>query len=383
MEKKLYAYLREMVETGASDVYLTVGLPATFRVQSNLVHKEELPFEQKNLENLIREFLNEEQWQEFNATLELNLATSVEEERFRINIFYQQRNIGAVIRHIKSKIPTFKDLGLPEIYKQFIMQKRGLFLVVGSTGSGKSTSIASCLEYRNASGSGHIVTIEDPIEYVFKHKKCIFTQREINIDTYSYGIALKNAFRQAPDVLFIGEIRDRDSMENAIMFSETGHLVVATIHASNTNQTFERILSFYPEEIHNQILVSLAHNLNAICGQRLVKDIKGNHILCYEVLKNEGLITELIREAKFNEIKEVINKNLTNGMMSFDESLFRLYREKIITRETALKESDNPNNLRLRLSQYAESNISSSLKGITQTTANDEAVFGKSIKSDF
>lgn len=382
-QKKINVYLEEMVKYGASDLYITAGIPSILRIQSNLIKRDEPEFDDISIRELVQEFLTDEQWQEFNTTLELNVALSLGEERFRINIFYQQRNIGVVVRHIKSAIPSFKELGLPEPYKDFIMQKRGLFLVVGATGSGKSTAIAACLEYRNNFGSGHIVTIEDPIEYVFKHKNCIFSQREINIDTYSYGIALKNAFRQAPDVLFIGEIRDRESMENAIMFSETGHLVVATIHSNNTSQTFERILSFYPEEIHNQILVSLAHNLNAICGQRLVKNLKGDLVLCYEILKNEGLITELIRESKFSEIKDVIAKNLANGMMTFDECLFRLYRERIITRETALKECDNPNNLRLRLSQFSESNLSSSLKGVPQTSVTEDILYGKNKKSDF
>ncbi len=382
-EKKINYYLQEMMSIEASDLYITSDLPATYRVQSNLVRSKDKPFESKEIEKLIREFLSEDQLQEFLSTLELNVAYSIAEERFRINVFYQQKNIGLVVRHIKSKIPSFKDLGLPENYKDFIMAKRGLFLIAGATGSGKSTSVAASLEHRNNKGSGHIVTIEDPIEYVFKHKNCIFTQREIGIDTYSYGIALKNAFRQAPDVIFIGEIRDRDSMENAIMFSETGHLVVATIHASNTNQTFERMLSLFPEEIHSQILISLAHNLVALCGQRLVKNLSGQLVLCYEILKNEGLITELIREGKFHEIKEVINKNLSNGMMSFDECLFRLYKEKIITRETALKEADNPNNLRLKLSQFSESNLSSSLKGLAQTTVDEEVLYGKNNKSDF
>ncbi|MDX1949284.1 MAG: PilT/PilU family type 4a pilus ATPase [Rickettsiales bacterium] len=382
-EKKINYYLQEMVSIEASDLYITTDLPATYRVQSNLVRSKDESFTTSDIEKLVKEFLTDEQMQDFLSTLELNVAYSIGEERFRINVFYQQKNIGLVVRHIKSKIPTFKDLGLPESYRDFIMAKRGLFLIAGATGSGKSTSVAACLEHRNNKGSGHIVTIEDPIEYVFKHKNCIFTQREIGIDTYSYGIALKNAFRQAPDVIFIGEIRDRDSIENAIMFSETGHLVVATIHASNTNQTFERILSLYPEEVHNQILISLSHNLVALCGQRLVKNLTGNLVLSYEILKNEGLVTELIREGKFHEIKEVINKNLNNGMMSFDESLFRLYRDKIITRETALKEADNPNNLRLRLSQFSESNLSTSLKGITQTTVDEDTLYGKNKKSDF
>jgi twitching motility protein PilU len=372
-DRDIYLYLEYMVEKEASDLFLTVGVAGVVRIKSDLYKIKETKHNNDDLLSLVRNFLTEEQWMEFNSTLELNVALSTEDgERFRVNIFYQQRNIGLVVRHIKSVIPTFEELGLPEAFQSFIMEKRGLFLVVGSTGSGKSTSLASMLEYRNQHGQGHVVTIEDPIEYVFEHKNCIFTQREVNIDTYSYGIALKNALRQAPDVLFIGEIRDRDSMENAIMFSETGHLVVATIHANNTNQTFERILSFYPEEIHNQILVSLSHNLNNIVGQRLVKDTSGNLQLAYEILKNEGLITDLIKEGKFMDMKEIIFKNVDNGMMTFDECLYRMFRNRTISKDTALKEADNPNNLRLRISQYADSNISQNLRGYAKTTISDD-----------
>ena len=368
----IYKYLEKVIEEKASDIYLTVDVPGTLRISNELKKLKEKPHTDSGLTKLVKEFLSEEQWMELNSTMELNVALSTNNhERFRVNVFYQQGNIGLVARHIKSQIPTFKELNIPDAYKDFIMEKRGLFLMAGTTGSGKSSSLASMLEYRNQNGSGHIVTIEDPIEFVFKPKNCIFTQREINIDTYSYGIALKNALRQAPDIIFISEIRDRESMENAIMFSETGHLVVATIHANNTNQVFERILSLYPEEIHQKILVSLSHNLNGIAGQRLIKDLQGKLTLAYEILINEGLISDLIVEKKFKEIKDVMKQNLSNGMMTFDEYLYRMFRERIIDRATALKEADNPNNLRLRMSQYSDTNLAQSLRGVPQTSIND------------
>jgi twitching motility protein PilU len=364
-------------------LFLTVGIPGTLKIKSSFKKIMEPVHTDQDLKELIKDFLTEEQWLEFASTLELNVALSNDEgERFRVNIFYNMRNVGLVIRHIRSKIPSTVDLGLPEIYKKFIMQKRGLLLVVGSTGSGKSTTIAALLEHRNQFGDGHIVTIEDPIEFVFQHKNCIFTQREINIDTYSYNIALKNALRQAPDVLFIGEIRDKDSMESALTFSETGHLVVATIHANNANQTIERILTFYPEESYNQVLTSLSHTLNGVLGQRLVRNTSGGLSLAHEILINEGLIKELIKEGKVADIKEVMKQNLTNGMMTFDECLFKLIKDKIIDKDTAIKEADNPNNLKLKLSQYSESNLVKSLAGVPQTSLKDDQVGTYSLRKN-
>ncbi len=377
---RIYYYLNMMVKENASDIFLTVGIPGTLKIKSEFKKIMEPEHTNENLQELIKGFLTEEQWMEFTSTLELNLALSTEDgERYRINIFYNMRNIGLVARHIKSKIPSFKDLGIPDIYQKFIMQKRGLCLVVGATGSGKSTTIAAMLEYRNQHGNGHVVTIEDPIEFVFQHKNCIFTQREINIDTYSYNIALKNALRQAPDVLLIGEIRDRDSMESALTFSETGHLVVATIHANNTYQAFERILTFYPEENYNQVLTSLSHTLNAVVGQRLVRNVQSGMSLAYEIMINEGLIKELIKESKFGDIREVMKQNMNNGMITFDECLFKLIKDKMIDKDTAIREADNPNNLRLRLSQYSESNLAKSLAGVPQTSLSDEQIAAHTI----
>ncbi len=380
---RIYHYLNMMIKEGASDFFLTVGIPGTLKVKSDFIKIMEPAHNESSIEKIVKEFLTEEQWLEFTSTLELNVAVSTEEnERFRINIFYNMRNIGLVVRHIKSQIPSLDQLGVPEIYKKLIVQKRGLFLVVGATGSGKSTTIAALLEHRNQNGSGHVISIEDPIEFVFQHKNCIFTQREINIDTFSYNIALKNALRQAPDVLFIGEIRDKDSMESALTFSETGHLVVATVHANNSNQAIERILTFYPEESSNQILTSLSHTLNAVVAQRLVKNIQGGLTLAYEIMINEGLIRELIKEGKVTEIKDVMKQNINNGMMTFDECLFKLIKDKVIDKDTAIREADNPNNLKLRLSQYSESNLNKSLSGIPQTSLKEDQMSAYSLRKN-
>lgn len=373
---KINEYLNHMVQKGASDLFITVDVPISYRIGGTIQSFDNIALSNDNIYQIVRETLTEEQLGEFESTYEINLALkNAAEERFRVNIFYQQRSIGMVIRHIKSSIPPIESLGLPhESIKDVILRKRGLFLVAGATGCGKSTTIASALQYRNQQGSGHIVTIEDPIEYVFKHDKCIFTQREVGIDTYSYGIALKNALRQSPDVVFIGEIRDRESMENALTFCETGHLVVATIHANNAVNTFERILSFYSEDMLKQVSLTLMHNLVSILSQRLVKSTDDKLIVAYEILKNEGLITELIRDNRFNDIKDVMLKNLANGMMTFDESLYELYKRKKITRETALKESDNSNYLRLKLSNYSDINLNADLRAKPKTSVENDDI---------
>jgi twitching motility protein PilU len=367
-------YLRTLVEKGGSDLFITVGVPPKIKVKGDFHNiADTVAVSNAEIRKMLEEILNEDQFREFESILEMNLALSDDAgERFRMNLFFQQRNYGVVIRHIKGIIPTMESLALPDIYKRFIMEKRGLFLMVGSTGSGKSTSLASMLEYRNQNGSGHIVTVEDPIEYVFTHKNCIFTQREVNIDTYSFSIAMKNALRQAPDVLFVGELRDREAIENAIVFAETGHLVIATIHSSTAGQTFERILSMFPEEFHSKIMTSLAHSLNAVVGQRLMKGIDGKTKLAYEILINEGLITELIRTLDLNGMREVMSKNQDNGMITFDDCLFNMVKRGVIDKETALSEADNKHNLRLKLSQYSSSNIPQTIASSIKTSLKDD-----------
>ena len=348
------SYLHEMVKVNASDLFLTINCPPSLRVEGNIVALNAPPLDDADMDALIDDMLSEEQRDDFTSTMELNIALSLSTgERFRVNLFRQKHHTGMVIRFIKSEIPSFEQLGLPSIYQRMVLEKRGLVLMVGATGAGKSTSMAAMLNYRNLNSSGHIVTIEDPIEFVHEHKGCIFTQREIGIDTYSYDTALKNALRQSPDVLVIGEIRDRHTLENAILFCEAGHLVIATLHANNANQAIERMVNFFSEEQHHQIMATLSLNINAIVSQRLIAGMEGKRHLAFEVLINEGLITTLIEEGKVTELKDIMLKNLDRGMITFDECLFQMVGKHQITIETALKEADNPSNLRLRFSQDA------------------------------
>lgn len=351
-ELLIYSYLREMVKQNASDLFITVGCPPSMRVGSEVIALSMPPFERADIITLVENMLSEEQMDEFSSTLELNLALALKEgQRFRVSLFRQKGDTGMVIRLIKSKIPTFEELTLPACYADFIMAKRGLVLMVGATGSGKSTSLASMLDYRNSHGSGHVITIEDPIEFYHNHKGCIVTQREVGVDTYSYGMALKNALRQSPDVIMIGEIRDRETMENAILFCETGHLVVATLHSNNSNQAIERIVNFFPEELHKQVLKTLSNNLKGIISQRLVENTQKGRSLAYEIMSNEGLIKNLIEEGKIKEIKDIIEKNRDLGMITFDQCLYEMINRNIVTTEIALKEADNAANLRLRVNQ--------------------------------
>ena len=345
-------YLQEMVKQDASDLFMTIGCPPSMRIGNTIVAMDIPVFEAEDIQALLDDMLNEDQVDEFESTLELNVALALKSgQRFRVNVFRQKNQNGMVIRLIKSQIPTFEELNAPPIYGKFILERRGLVLMVGATSSGKSTSLASMLEYRNNHGTGHIITIEDPIEYYHEHQNCIVTQREVGIDTYSYGMALKNALRQSPDVVMIGEIRDRETLENAILFCETGHLVVATLHANNTNQAIERITNLFPEEMHKQVLMTLSQNIKAVVSQRLVENKQGTRHLAYEIMINEGLIKNLIEEGKIKEIKEIMEKNTDRGMITFDQCLYDLLTKDIITAEVALREADNPSNLRLRINQ--------------------------------
>jgi twitching motility protein PilU len=340
-----------MVEHGASDLYLTVGHPATLRVSDKIRSVGEA-LTRADVESVLGKLLTDEQRMEFESTLEFNNAFAWNDmARFRVNAFVQQQNPGLVIRQIQVKIPTFSELDLPDAYQKLIMEKRGLVLVVGPTGSGKSSSLAAMIGYRNEHSQGHIITIEDPIEFLHSHKGCIVTQRDVGIDTFSFGMALKNALRQRPDVVLIGEIRDRETMEHAINFAETGHLCVATLHANNTNQAIERVLSFFPEEKHKQVLMNLALNLRGILSQRLLHGKHGKRCLAVEILLNEGLIRQLIEEGKIKDIRMVLEKNSDIGMRTFDQSLIEMFRKGLIDEEQALAESDNPSNLRLAIKQ--------------------------------
>lgn len=340
------------VESGSSDLYITVDAPACIRTSKGIKSIDPHVFKEEDVQKAIGELLSEQIVAEFASTLEYNTALSWKDTaRLRINLFRQRNNTGMVLRRIHTKVPSLNDLALPPVYGDLVMQKRGLILVVGTTGSGKSTSLASMLEYRNINGSGHIITIEDPIEYMLEHKGCIITQRDLGIDTYSFGIGLKNALRQAPDVIVIGEIRDSETMEQAIIFAETGHLCLATLHANNANQAIERILNFFPEEKSKQVLLNLSLNLRAILSQRLVPNLKGTHSLAIEIMLNHGIIRQLIHDGKVKELKEHIENGTNEGMQSFDQHLLKLCFDGVIAESLALAEADNPANMRLAIKQ--------------------------------
>jgi len=351
MQNTTQEILQSFVDQNGSDLYLTVGAPPCMRLHNNLEYYPNEALKEENLRAILKDIVSEKAIAEFDAALEYNTALNWQGKRLRVNIFRQKQHTGIAIRRVASDIPTFKSLNLPDAYGDLIMEKRGLILLVGPTGAGKSSSLAAMIGHRNQHGSGHIVTIEDPIEFEHHHKNCIITQRDVGIDTLSYSTGLQNALRQMPDVIVIGEIRDLDTMENAIAFAETGHLCIATLHANNTNQAIERILNFFPEEKHAQVLMNLGLNLRAILSQRLVKNTQNTQSLAIEIMFNIGHIKELILEGKVREIREQIEKGKSSGMQTFEQALLELYENEIITEETAMAEADSPANLRLAIRQ--------------------------------
>lgn len=346
----IHALLNEMQQRQASDLYLTFASPPTLRVNDRLEVCDAPPLNDEDLDRYLRQLLAPEQVDDFHMTMELNTALNLDEQsRYRVNVFRQQGHDGMVIRRIQMQIPTIEDLKLPPIYGELALMKRGLILVAGPTGSGKSTSLAAMIGHRNQHGSGHIVTVEDPIEFIHRHNRCIITQRDVGLDTYSYAIALKNALRQQPDIVVIGEVRDREVMEQAIYFAETSHLCIATIHANNSSQVIERVLNFFPEERHRHTLMNLSLNLKAVLSQRLLRNNEEKKSLALEVMLNQGLIRQLIEEGKIRQIREMIEKGTSDGMQTFDQSLFALYQSGAITEDMALAEADAPANLRLMI----------------------------------
>jgi twitching motility protein PilU len=350
--------MQQFVAKQASDLYLTYGFPPTVRIDGILQKLSETPLDDATIAAFSEELINEEQMDNFHSTLELNLIKVIDDIRLRINMFRQLQHDGFVIRRVETNIPTVDELGLPSSFKDLIMAKRGLVLVVGQTGSGKSTSLAAMIGHRNQHGNGHIVTIEDPIEFVHQHQNCIISQRDVGIDTYSYGMALKNALRQTPDVILIGEIRDRETMEHAISFAETGHLCVSTLHANNANGAIERILNFFPIEAHRQILINLSFNLRGIISQRLVEKKtsskeknRSGRVPAVEVLLNEGIIRDYLYRGEIGKIKEIMEKNVDAGMQTFDQALIKLYHTGLITMEAAIAEADSPSNVRMEINQ--------------------------------
>lgn len=344
--------LQEMQSRKGSDLYLTHDSPPGLRVGEEIIMLTQNPLTENDIARYISQVLTLEQRDEFHSTFELNTALNwTDDARFRVNVFRQQAHDGMVIRRIQMEIPTVDELKLPPVYGELALMKRGLVLVAGPTGSGKTTSLAAMVGHRNTHGQGHIITVEDPIEFIHRHRQCIVTQRDVGLDTYSYSIALKNALRQRPDMVVIGEIRDREVMEQAIYFAETSHLCIATIHANNSSQAIERILNFFPEERHAQVLLNLSLNLRAVLSQRLVPNQEGKSALALEVMVNRGLIKQLIVEGKIRQIHEMIEKGRDEGMQSFDQHLFDLYKAGEISESTALAESDSSANLQLKISQ--------------------------------
>jgi twitching motility protein PilU len=345
------SYLKTMVERDASDLYLSCGAPASAKVHGTLTPLENTSLSSEQVRNIAYSVMNTEQISEFEHRPEMNLAISEDGiGRFRVNIFRQRNSVSLVIRNIKTDIPNWENLGLPQTLTKVIMEKRGLVLFVGATGSGKSTSLASLIDYRNTNSAGHIITIEDPIEFVHNHKRSIVNQREVGVDTDSYEDALKNTLRQAPDVILIGEIRDRETMEHAIAFAETGHLAISTLHANNANQALDRIINFFPEDRRNQLLLDLSLNLRAFVSQRLIKTVDGKRAAAIEILLGTPLVQDMIRRGDVHEIKEVMEKSESLGMQTFDRALYLLVKSGRITMDEAMKNADSPNNLRLNLS---------------------------------
>ena len=346
----LQPYLKLMSEQQASDMYFTTGAPVSVRIDGTMRPVGKSMLNPGMTKKLAYDLLTPAQIKDFEKNLELNLGVSyVDLGRFRINIYMQRGEVSMVIRYIKADIPTLDDLGLPEIYKTMIMKKKGLVLVVGATGMGKSTSLASMLDHRNMTESGHILTIEDPIEFMFRHKKCIVGQREVGLDTLSFENALREAMREAPDVIMIGEARDRETMESALRYADTGHLCLTTLHATNANQTLDRLLNFFPSDARNQILMDLSLNLNCILAQRLVKKEDGSRIVAVEVLVNTPYISKLIRAGDFHEIKEIMAKGSESGMKTFDQSLFELFKSRKIDLQSALANADSSSDLEWKI----------------------------------
>ena len=344
-------YLKLMVMKDASDLFITTGAPVSAKIQGLLTPLEKNPVPPGRAKEIAYAILGEEGIKEFEQVPEANLAISERGVgRFRVNIFKQRNQVGLVIRAIKTEIPSAETLGLPNVLKKLIMQKRGLILFVGGTGSGKSTSLAALIDYRNSNSAGHIITIEDPIEFVHSHKKSIINQREVGVDTDTYEDALKNTLRQAPDVILIGEIRDRETMEHAIAFAETGHLAISTLHANNANQAMDRIINFFPEERRNQLLMDLSLNIRGVVSQRLIPTVEGKRCVAVEVLLGTPLICDHIMKGEIGQIKEVMEKSENLGMRTFDGALFELYKEGKVSLEEALRNADSQNNLRLRIS---------------------------------
>jgi twitching motility protein PilU len=377
----ILAYFKTMVEIEASDLYLTVARPLMYRVDGQIRSMGDQSFAPNDLEDLAQSVMNERQREEFKQSHEMNMAMSLPGvSRFRVNIFRQRGSVGMVIRRVKADVSTLDELGLPAILKDIAMTKRGLTLVVGATGSGKSTTLAAMVDHRNSNEAGHIITIEDPIEFVHRHKQSIITQREVGFDTHSFQAALKNTLRQAPDVILVGEIRDTETMEAAVTFAETGHLCLGTLHSNNANQAIERIMNFFPSERHSQIYLQLSLNLRSIISQRLIPSVDGRRVASLEILMDTPRIKDLIKRGEVDTLKEGMEQGVQEGCQTFDQAIFTLYQEGKISLEQAIINADSANNVRLKIklaglrgddetervqADISESHTPESLKGAT------------------
>ena len=369
----MHKLLAAMSQAGGSDLFIANEFPPSIKLQGRMQ-----PLTSQNLSGeltrkLAYAIMNERQRAEFEKEFECNFAISLPGvSRFRVNVFVQQQHVGMVVRTIAAEIPNFEKLGLPEVLKETVMHKRGLVLVVGGTGSGKSTSLAAMIDHRNRTSAGHIITVEDPVEYVHRSQGCLVTHREVGVDTHSWHHALKNTLRQAPDVILIGEIRDAETMEHAIAFAETGHLCLGTLHANSANQTLDRVINFFPEERRNQLLMDLSSNLRAIVSQRLVRTVDGNgRRAAIEILLNTPTIAERIFKGDFHEIKEIMSKSRELGMRTFDWALFELYNEGAIAYEEAIRNADSANELRLNIKLKSERGEPESASGLTLSIHED------------
>lgn len=349
--KLMQDLLRRVTEKKASDLFVTAGFPPAIKIDGEVRPQSERALTSEQSATLVRAIMNDRQTKEFDASKECNFAIAPPGiGRFRVSAFVQQGAVGCVIRLINAKIPSFEELDLPPILKEVVLSKRGLVILVGGTGSGKSTSLAAMIGYRNEKTRGHIVTIEDPVEYVHQHKGCVITHREVGVDTDSWHTALKNTLRQAPDVILIGEIRDRETMEYGVQFAETGHLVLATLHANSANQALDRIINFFPDERREQLLMDLSLNIRALISQRLIPRESGSgRIASMEIMLNSPLIQDLIFKGEVAKIKEVMSRSTRLGMKTFDQSLYELYETGFISYEDALRNADSKNELRLRI----------------------------------
>ena len=370
---RITEWLKILASKDGSDLYLSTGAPPCAKFEGQLRPIASEILNPGEIKDIAYEIMDPTQQAEFEAELEMNLAISVPSYgRFRINIFVQRNEVGIVARNIVAEIPNWEDLRLPPVLTEVMMRKRGLVLFVGATGSGKSTSLAALIDYRNSNSSGHIVTIEDPVEYVHRHKKSIVNQREVGVDTRNWHNALKNTLRQAPDVILIGEIRDRETMEHAIAFAETGHLCISTLHANNANQALDRIINFFPEDRRQQLLMDLSLNIQCFVSQRLIPTVDGKRCAAIEVLLGTPMVADLILKGDIDGIKEVMEKSENIGMKTFDSALFELNNEGLISEDEALRNADSPNNVRLKIKFANEGGGDDGLGGLRLQSLEDE-----------